>query len=44
MVTLKDRYLFKGIEKVRFYTSLCQESSLLSRQSVSYAPSRVLQD
>jgi hypothetical protein len=24
----------KGIEKVRFYTSLCQESSLLSRHSV----------
>jgi hypothetical protein len=24
----------KGIENVRFYTSLCQESSLLSRQSV----------
>jgi hypothetical protein len=24
----------KGIEKVRFYTSLCQESLLLSRQSV----------
>jgi hypothetical protein len=33
---LHDSYTvyIKGIEKVRFYTSLCQESSLLSRQSV----------